>query len=837
VDNITGVSSIAVNGFITTTAPATVDTLNAADSIVLSGTHNELNITHTGAANTDATNNALISGVQTVNIRNASASGTGTVTLLATKIASLTTVNSNLSTDVVTVTDLAVGASAGVIGNGAVTNGAFNAGYVAAATAAIVNVSGGTTAGAIVVSGTGLTSTTVNSTGAANIIGALTLAATTTALTVNATTALTTGTLTNTTAAALTTLTVSGAGAVVLGAVALEGAVNTINASTNSGGLTVLLGTLATQTVIGGSGNDVITTGGVLTTGSVDAGLGTNTLVLRAVGDANTASLAAKYTNFDTLRLAGTFDASLIAGITAIELTGASTVTNLTATQAAAVQARANIGATTLTLAAATGTSDILTITNGLGTTDAAATTIATLTATGFETINLVANPGPTATVGINRTSTITAIADTSLTAVNLTGTAWTLGDIASTKAVTWTATALTGNGAATPVGLTLTTTGAAFVGSIVNGSEFSDSVIMTTSTGVTFNLAGGNDVFSTTSALLLPSGATTDNNINGGTGIDQLVITNAALLTDTSFTKVTGFETLQLQGGALNTSVTGLGAGFLGAYATGVTVTDSVIQSTAQTFTWNSGLYAQNVTLTHATEAVGVASTANQSITTGGGNDTITLTAASFTGATQGQLSVSTGAGNDTIVVTTSTLSTTATAQAVTITGGTGADIINVTHTNGSAVTGLLGNIDFVVAAGDSTTTAYDQITGFKVGVAATTVSDGLDLTAAVLTPYAATAASGHTAAELTVAVAAAGAVTFAGTLAATLTIADKIAAVASVVVTNNGDSAFFTDSGNTYIFNNETAGDVVVDLISVTGVTALITTNAAAATSIFIH
>jgi hypothetical protein len=133
----------------------------------------------------------------------------------------------------------------------------------------------------------------------------------------------------------------------------------------------------------------------------------------------------------------------------------------------------------------------------------------------------------------------------------------------------------------------------------------------------------------------------------------------------------------------------------------------------------------------------------------------------------------------------------------------------------------------------GDSTTTAYDQITGFKmsdIGGAGALISDGLDFAAVGVTAYAATAATGYTAAELTVAVAAAGAtggaVTFAGTAAAGLTVAQKIAAVQSVVVTNAGDSAFFTDSGNTYVFNNNAGGDSVVMLVGVAA-SGLITTN----------
>jgi hypothetical protein len=847
VDSVVGTGGGDIFNASIITPNANTGTYGVSDTITDTGGNDTLNITVTGADATGGTAPvATVSGIETINVRAVMTTAANDIAVAAGTFVGATAINSDRSTSSVTVTGLSAAQSYGIIGNASITNGISNAGWGASVTAGTVNISGGTLGTSVVTtSGTLLATNTVNSTGAANVIGALTLGAAVTTLNVNAATALTTGAVTNTGAAALTKIVVTGAGAVNLSATAQQSTVTTIDASGATGALTVALGSAVTQKVTGGAGNDVITTGAILTTGSVDAGAGTGDVldVGANVTHVNTAALAAKYTNFEILRVNGTMDMNLFPTFTSVQLSGATNaITNLSATEAAAISARADIGATTLTLANSTGTSDVLTITNGLGTTTAAATAMTTLTATGFETINLVANPGPSATSGANRTTSVTAIADTSLTAVNMTGTAFTLGDIASTKAVAWNASALTGNGASTPVGLTLTTTGAAGAGSVVTGSALRDSVIMDSSTGVTFNLGAGNDLFSTTSTLLLPSGAATDNTINGGDGTDKLIFTGAATLTDTSFTKVSGFEALELAGGGVDNSVTGLAAGFLSGFANGVTVTDTATQATAKTYTWSSGLYAQPVNLTHVTDAVGVTSSANQSITTGAGNDTITLTAASFTGLTagvsQGQISVSTGAGNDTITVSTGTLNTAATARAVTITPGTGADVINITsHVNGAATTTLLGNVAIVVSAGESSTTAWDQITGFRAGVTtAGEVSDALTFSNKVLTAYTAAAPTGYTAAQLTVAVSAVGAVTFAGTSAAALTLADKISAIQAVVTTNNGDTAYFTDSGNTYVFNNETAGDVVVQLVGLTGVTALITTNAATANAVFL-
>lgn len=818
----------------------TTSTLNVSDVIQGTGSNNTLSLTVSGGNAGTTFVGASISGIQTINVRNVSGQ---TNSLDASTISGLTTFNSNLSSSgAVTVTNLASTTVAGVIGNGSVTNTASNFGWAAAVTSATLNLRGGVTAGAVSLSGAALATQTINSLGAANTIGALELGVATTSLTINAAAALTTGALTNNTAAALTTLTITGAGAVNLSTNAIQSTVTKVDASGNSGGVTVALGTSTTQVVTGGTGNDVITTGSVLTTGSVNGGDGTADVlnVGTNVAHVNTTALAAKYTNFEIIRVNGTLDMSLFPAITAIQLSGATnSITNMTATQAANVTARADIGATTLTLATATGTSDVLTITAGLGTTTAAATNIGVLTATGFETINLVANPGPTSTTGANRTSTITSITDTSLTAVNLTGTSWTVSDISSTKATTWTATGLTGNGASTPVGLTISATGTAAAGSVVNGSDLRDSITMSSSTGVTFNLNGGNDLFSTTTTLLTPTGASTDNTVVGGLGTDQLIFTGAATATDTTFTKVSGFETLQLAGGAVDNSVTGLAAGFLSAFAGGVTVTDAADQAAAQAYTWASGLYSQNVTLTHTSLGTLGATTSNQSITTGAGADTVTLTMTSVVGAAgaAGNISINTAGGNDTISVNIGTgqiLAVTGT-RLVTLNGGAGQDniTINSTHVNSTAVN--LGNVGFVLNAGESSTTAWDTITGFLTANG-TNISDALDFSNVALTAYTATAATGYSAAELTVAVSAAGAVTFAGTASAGLTLAQKIAAVQSVVVTNNGDTAYFIDSGNTYVFNNETAGDVVVQLTGVANTTALVTTNATTANAIFI-
>jgi hypothetical protein len=830
----------------TTAGTAATDTITAGDIITLTGTNNTLNVTVTGT-DTNAINGANVSGVQTVNIRATDAATPNVASFNAGQIAGLTKVNSNLSGGTVTVTGLASGAAIGVIGNGTLANGITNFAYASATGAQIINLQNGVTAGAInATASTGVTTATINSTGASNVTGIITLASaannTVTSLTINAATSLR-STLAAADFAATAAITVSGAASALpnstaVAAVDLTGAavnVRTIDASgLTAGGVGIALGTNTTS-FKGGAGNDVVTSaalGASVAAGAIDAGAGTaDVLILNNVTDANTTTLAGRFVNFETLRYAGILDVSLLSGISTIQVTGASTVNNISAAQSANLQAFANATVNNLTLALtnSAGTSDSLTLRLGTGITNGAAASTGVITAVGVETINLVALPGATATAGANRISTITgAISDTSLTAVNLTGTSFVFTDISSTKAVTWDATALTGDGSATPIGLSITGGTTPFAGSLVKGSAFRDTITIAAATGGIFQGNGGNDIFTTTSTILTPTGAATDVTIDGGAGTsDSITLSAAAVITDTSFSKTTNMENLVLIGGANSESITGLAANASAAYATGITVTEAAIQTNATNlFTWSSGLYNQNVSITHGTAYTGAAVGGNQSITTGGGNDTINMAATAWVGgANNGTIVISTGAGVDTISISTGALATASTARIVTITAGTGADVINVTAgtIQDEAGGGVLNSISFVTGAGDSTTTAYDSITGFRLGTAAK-ISDAIDFAgASAITTYAATAATGYTAAQLTVAVSGAagtlGAVAFAGTSAATLTLAEKIAAIQSVVVGTAGDTCFFIDSGNTYVFNNNTT-DSVVQLIGVSGV-----------------
>lgn len=663
-----------------------------------------------------------------------------TDTLDATKFVDGTTFTSDGSTGLVNITGLTAAQTA-VKKAGA---GGLGAGFGATVTTGTVEINGGSTAGAVDITGSAITTATINSTGAANTIGTLTGAATTTtSTTINATTALTTGAATNLGA----TVTVNGAGNVSFGTTALEAGVTTLNAGGLTGTLTVALGSAVTQRVTGGSGADVISTGAVLTTGSVDAGAGTDVLVLTNATHLASATLAAKYTNFETLRINTgiTQDmANAPASITAIQTMGVATVSNMSAAQAAAVQMRTNATAGTadalsFALANATGTADVLTIVAGVGTTTTGALDIAALTVTGFETLNIQANPGPSSTAGAagagDRTTFVTGtITGATLNTINLTGTAVNIANVAianATAGVTINGSALTGDGLAAASQAGLTVAGSAFVGSIINGSAVRD-VFTIGAEGSAYNGGAGNDRMITTVAILVADGVT-DGTMNGGDGTDTLVVSDTTTtLTDNHFTKLSNFEALALTNTVGDASVT-TGGTFNAAFATGATITTGTLAATKD-ITFAGGLATVPITITVDATLITGAATDTQSVITGSAADTVTITttAATYVGVAgaQGSIVISTNAGNDTITFNYGQLLNSTSVQAVNVTGGTGADTITkgTGSLNGTTVT---STTVFNMAAGDSGTTlaTQDKITGFSLaGVATNTLSDVLN-------------------------------------------------------------------------------------------------------------
>jgi hypothetical protein len=517
----------------------------------------------------------------------------------------------------------------------------------------------------------------------------------------------------------LTTIKVTGAGKVDIDAAALEASVKSIDASGNSGGLNVDMGSLVTQTVVGSSGDDLITAGNVLTTGSVDAGAGTDTLVLDNATYVATAALGAKYTNFETLTVNGVSqDVSLVGGITKVNLGAATSkaLTKLTSSQASSgIQVNGDqTTAVTLALANATGTADVLTLNLGTGLLATASTDLNTsLVATGFETLNLNTNQGPTATAA-NSVSTIGVITGATLTNINLTGGGFSIANAATTLATTIDGSALTG---------VLTVGGNVIAGSTVTGGAGKDVFTGSTNNGVTYTGGANNDQLTIAFADLVATGSS-DTSFAGGDGTDTLVISDAtSTVTDNHFMNVTGIEKLTFSGTG-SVSATG-GAAFNTAVDTAVTITDGVTAAT-KTVTIAMGLATDNITVVSSGGSQTGATTEDVNITTGSGTDTITQSATGWIAATgaSGECNISTGAGNDTITVVHGTHKAVTTDVPISITGGTGADTITMTHVN--AASGLTPT--YVYAAGDSTIAGYDTISGFDLNTTSL-FSDHLDV------------------------------------------------------------------------------------------------------------
>ncbi|WP_186424465.1 hypothetical protein [Pannonibacter sp. I15F10I1] len=814
VDTLTGTAN---NDTFVAVAATTGATFNTADTINGGAGKDTLNLTvDTLLANSIPA--ASTNSVEIINVRNVSGAAQ---TVAGSNFVGHEQIWSDRSADSLTITAVNAGAAVGVRGNALVTNNAVTATYVDAATAATLAIAGGTLAGNntdITINGAGLTAATITSTGAANKVDAIALANSIKSVTVNASTDLTVGAGNSdgiTGVAAGSTLTVIGTAANVdLDVLAAN--FKSVDASAFEGGVKITLDGDADTVFKGGKGADVVTTGAVLTTGSVDGGAGRDTLNIGAnVTHANTAALAAKYTNFEVLRVNGTFDASLIAGIEAIELSGATNnISKLSATQAANITALADIGATTLALSDATGTADAVSVTFGDG--KGAAFDAGALTINGFETLNVKAN----AKAGdADQTTTIASLAADKLTAINLTGSAVTLTNAATTKAVTIDGSKLTGNGATTPVGLTIS--GNLVAGSTVTGSATAGNTFNLGTAGSSYTGGAGKDNFAFTAVTQLRDGATY-NKLDGGAGSDTATLTAggaAVTFIDDDFKEIKNIEKLVIgntgDGNAISVTTGGWYDGNFKSAGSEIEVTAG--GKSAVTFAGGTFSGAQKLTVTTSADAQDV------SVLTGSGNDTVKVVA---TALTTGDISVNTGAGTDSIEIEVS--AAVAAGSVISVNGGAGKDTIKFTGLDAADAQ----YVTVTVGAGDSTITAYDSITGFSVGGADASVKLDFAGAAAVAANQAAAGVTGYTAAELTYTINS-GVLTFAGSKASGLDLATKITLV-DTLVTANLSTAAFEHSGNTYVYNENTGGDSLVELVGITGVTALSAAAGGAANTI---
>jgi len=344
-------------------------------------------------------------------------------------------------------------------------------------------------------------------------------------------------------------------------------------------------------TFTGGVGNDRISTSTSGQTGAVNAGSGTDTLILTATAHMDAAAEGAIYTGFDIFHsndaaAAVALDMDLFTGstITSILITDAANgtaITDMSATQGAAVTVLAGAGAMTLGIKNATtvGTANTLNITvsDGDTTTSEAIWGTGDLTLASVETVNITATDDVTWDTMANITG---------ITSLVVTG----AGDVSITTLVH----VVTTNESINFSGLTTAST-FNFAGATTNALSFTGGSGIDT---VTDSVVGGN-VISTGAGrdvvTLTLKGAGTANSITLGAGGDSLVTTAAVgnqawdvftlvyaagdSVSDSS-TATTGFLAEKMD------AITGVDFNTVAAAATGQVITfDTVETATAVTF------------------------------------------------------------------------------------------------------------------------------------------------------------------------------------------------------------------------------------------------------------
>lgn len=413
--NVDALTGTANDDTFTAVVSATGSTLNFGDTVNGSDGNDTLLIASNVAAG-GAVSGLQLTSVETVKVNNVitGAAGANAVTVDMTGTTGVTSVVSSGQGNLA-VTNVGTGTSVGFKDVAIAASGTAS---VVAAGARSVTLSGVTLGGSV--ANANLATATVDVQGTAAQVGASlsivntgkaatitelkfggTDAVKTKTLAFNAGGAITIGTLTSGTANELTTLNATGAGSLTITNAITSTALATIDASTNSGGVDLTIGSVAAlATVKGGSGADSIAlTGALLGTATVDLGGGDDTLTLTAVplagangringGSGNdtlglaasgifTAVTQAAITGFEIVSLSGvgtTYDVALFNGFTGgIRVAGGSVTLN----NAAANPTYTVTGAATslaINLANATGGSDNVNLNLGVAGKNAAST-------------------------------------------------------------------------------------------------------------------------------------------------------------------------------------------------------------------------------------------------------------------------------------------------------------------------------------------------------------------------------------------------------------------------------------------------------------------------------
>jgi len=784
----------------------------------------------------------------------------GIDTFTASKFTGTTSFVNDASTSGVKISSLSSTQVPTIQGDNTTTIGSNEFGYTSVASP-VLNIQGGGTSGALTTTGTSTTAATINVKDAPKTTAGATGTQTVGATSLWADATSTTGTLTinttnsNFTTGALTTsaatINLTGNGAVTFGSTSTPVAIVdanllTVDASGMTTGGIFFKAPTSLTTFKGGAGADTFVTSGTAFSDSavtsIDGGAGTDTLQLATIAEGNTVALAARFTGFETLKTPGSMNMDLYPSITAVTPTATGAVlTNVNATQAAAIRQQDTSAGLTISLKDTSGLADVVKLSTSTTSTSSSgsAVSVTGLVISGVETLNFTNGStaltgastlsfGGTGSTGLTTltasgskpmvidlaASTTTPLHATTLTTIDLSGISAqatgtntltlkdTVGGHALTNGLTITTTA--GDDVISLGGTTGTNTLAAGVVATINAGAGNDNV--TVSLGQLYTPGSGN---------LVVNGGT-----NGSVG-DTLTISDATAgtVSDGTFARVTGFENLALSStGAYNLTTGGF---FSTAFPTGVTITGAATTTSAVTL--DAGLYQSAVKFTN------VGTTGVQTVTGSSQADTITITSA-VAGTGASTVVINGGAGIDTITVTDASII--AADASFSISGGAGADKITLalTHTANAFSYATIG-----VAVGDSLPGAADSVTGFYVAAGATHKSDVIAFPGTAILPVvdiATTAFSGKALSELNYSVEnSTGLITIGGTAAATVTAAMVESMFANQLSYQlaSTETVFWKDTSNTYVFNHNVLGDSQVTLVGTTSASTLATTNAA--------
>ena len=708
-------------------------TLNPGDNISGGAGTDALSLsisgTHAGAITDSA---FTLNSIETLSISNFETSGND-ITLDMSLSTGVATVNLNASSSTGdTLLTNVKNIVAAQMQNGA---GDLNIGYQTAVVAGTADAQtllvSGVTAGTFTANG--VESLAITSSGSArNVLTGITNDASTKAVTVAGTAALTMGTL--------------------------GAAITSLNASANSGGVTATLSATQTTAITGSTGNDIFTSGTVLTTGSVNAGDGTDTLVVTADTIVQTAALGLKYTGFETLSVLNSAaagaatrsqDVSLMSGITTLNATSQNTTLTTTADTTHGITF-SNLAATTNTLnitaltsaetVASIETTVTVTATRAADTlADAMTVNLGTSLAVSGATIEAVSGAGTGGVVlavsianeetitinslGASGSNFIGTLTDTAATTVNIAGArALTINSMTSTAMTTLNASAMTAN---------LTINGnSGTTASTITGGSGNDTLLGSTKVDVITGGAGNDSITAGAGADNVTGGDGDDTitvstitdftlaleTVSGGAGNDTLSFTEQAVttLTAANLGAISGIEQVSIANGANAISVTLTDAVFT-ANGQALKIIDGTLTGGALTLD-GSALTAANVVDATANTSTGV----NDSIVGGAGNDTFRFSTTS--GLETGD-TVTGGAGTDTIILA-------ATAAAVT------AVLTNVRTVENITTTGTGNAISITVGASTmgASTTLTTNASAQNTSTGALTYDGSLVTTATVV-------------------------------------------------------------------------------------------------------